>query len=151
MGSDHGDEDEKPMHMVALDGFWIDCTPVTNAQFARFLKQQGNQMEGGRTWLEQDHSHIAGPGYEDHPVVAVSWYGAAAYARWAGGRLPTEAEWEYAARGPQGRVYPWGDRFDAKRFNCASRASEVLHQYKSILLGRAGAERGTWRGMCGNG
>ena len=118
MGSDRGDDGEKPLHRVVLDGFWIDCMPVTNAQFARFLRQQGIQIEGSRIWLKQALSRIAVPGYEDHPVVAVSWDGAAAYARWVGGRLPTEAEWEYAARGPQGRFYPWGDNFDVRRLNC---------------------------------
>jgi formylglycine-generating enzyme required for sulfatase activity len=111
--------DEKPAHTVSLDGFWIDKYEVTNAQFAAFLNEEGNQEEGGVTWLELDSDHCLieesggefqpKSGYADHPVVDVSWYGAKAYAEWVGGRLPTEAEWEYAARGPEGRIYPWGD------------------------------------------
>jgi formylglycine-generating enzyme required for sulfatase activity len=120
-------EREQPAHTVALDGFWIDRTEVTNAQFAAFLNEEGNQEEGGLNWLilESDGclvEHVDGEfqpksGYSDHPVVMVSWYGAAAYCRWAGGRLPTEAQWEYAARGPEGRLFPWGNEMDGTRLN----------------------------------
>jgi formylglycine-generating enzyme required for sulfatase activity len=119
MGSTEGDSDEQPVHDVTLDGFWIDKHEVTNAQFAAFLNEEGNQEEGGVTWLDVEDENCLveksgeefqpKSGYADHPVVKVSWYGARAYAEWVGGRLPTEAEWEYAARGPEGRIYPWGD------------------------------------------
>jgi formylglycine-generating enzyme required for sulfatase activity len=120
-------ERAQPAHMVALDAFWIDKTEVTNAMFTAFLNEQGNQVEEGVSWLEPGAGHrgivyghieendgVFRPqtGYEDHPVIEVSWYGAAAYCSWIGGRLPTEAEWEYAARGPQAMVYPWGNTFD---------------------------------------
>jgi len=131
MGSDASDtgayEDEFPQHSVTLDEFWIDQTEVTNAQFAAFLNEQGNQTEGGATWLELesvdclieqiDGEYRSKSGYADHPVIEVSWYGAVAYCAWAEARLPTEAEWEYAARGLQGFIYPWGDDFECSRGN----------------------------------
>jgi formylglycine-generating enzyme required for sulfatase activity len=119
MGSTQGHDDEAPVHTVALDAFWIDQTEVTNAQFAAFLNEEGNQDEGGVTWLDLADKDCLiersggdfqpKSGYSDHPVIEVTWYGAVAYCEWAGARLPTEAEWEYAARGPQGHMYPWGD------------------------------------------
>jgi formylglycine-generating enzyme required for sulfatase activity len=118
MGSLPDDSQFGP-HTVTLDGFWIDQTEVTNAQYAAFLNQQGNQVEEGWTWLEvqQLEAEIeqAGsvfqpkPGRADHPVIEVSWNGSHAYCQWVGGRLPTEAEWEYAARGPENYIYPWGN------------------------------------------
>jgi len=125
-------ERARPAHTVSVDAFWIDRTEVTNAMFAAFLNEQGNQVEDGVAWLEpgagdrgvvyghiQENDGVFRPesGYDDHPVVEVSWYGAAAYCAWAGARLPTEAEWAYAARGPDSRPYPWGDAYDDSRAN----------------------------------
>jgi len=125
------DSDEKPQHEVYLDAYYIDKTEVTNAEFCRFLNEQGNQEEGGVTWLEIDSGDcliersgsqfVPKAGYADHPVIMVSWYGAQAYAAWAGKRLPTEAEWEKAARGTDGRIYPWGNEWDSDKCNSGER------------------------------
>ncbi len=111
--------DEKPQRCVYLDAFWMDQTEVTHAMFARFLNERGNQYEGGDTWLDADDPAVRikrldgewtpHTGYENHPAVEITWYGAHAYCEWAGRRLPTEAEWEKAARGTDGRTYPWGE------------------------------------------
>jgi serine/threonine-protein kinase len=97
---------------VHLDAFYMDRTPVTNRQFARFLQVTGYRpahagLEAGRFLAHWVRGAIP-RGLEDHPVVNVSWNDACAYASWAGKRLPSEAEWEKAARGTDGRKYPWG-------------------------------------------
>jgi len=121
-------EDETPQRQVHLRGFYMDKHEVTNAEYCRFLNEMGNQEEGGAKWLDinaaSDIWYYQGckiienagqyqprEGYENHPVTHVSWYGAKAYCEWAGKRLPTEAEWEKAARGTDGRIYPWGNTF----------------------------------------
>jgi formylglycine-generating enzyme required for sulfatase activity len=123
---------EKPMHLVTLDKFWIDKTEVTNAQFCKFLNECGNKAENGTFWYEPaagsrgikygfideiEGKFIPQNGFEDFPVIEVSWYGAVAYCKWIGVRLPTEAEWEYAARGPNAYIYPWGNDFNGKCVN----------------------------------
>lgn len=114
---------EKPQHAVELDAFWIDQTEVTNAMFEKFVnatsyKTEAEQESWGFTWTGRvdgaNWQHPQGPdsdlnGLDNHPVVQVSWNDATAYCNWAGRRLPTEAEWEKAARGTDGRKYPWGD------------------------------------------
>ena len=115
-----GEEDEAPAHRVHVDGFYMDEIEVTVGQFAEFLNEMGNQVERGVPWvnIEDLHSkisHVDGrfipyKGFDNYPIVMVSWYGARAFAQWAGKRLPTEAEWEKAARGGlEGKIYPWGD------------------------------------------
>jgi formylglycine-generating enzyme required for sulfatase activity len=128
MGSTDADakagDDEKPQHRVYLDAFWIDRTEVTNGQYVRFLNALGEHagacagQDCAETQVEDKYSHIVRRegryevelGFEDHPMAQVSWYGAVAYCEWAGARLPTEAEWEKAARGVNGRLYPWGNK-----------------------------------------
>jgi len=117
-------DDEKPVMEVRVDGFWMSKYEVTNAEFCDFLNSEGNQEEGGKTWLDIDDEHCnilrsggtfrPKSGFADHPVIEVSWYGAAAYCQWKRAqtgrnyRLPTEAEWEYAARGGnQSRGYQY--------------------------------------------
>jgi formylglycine-generating enzyme required for sulfatase activity len=128
MGSNNGELNEQPVHKVYLDTYAIDKYEVTNSQFAAFLNAEGNQWEEGGTWFDADdfgvRIHLVGGtwqsdvGYGDHPVGSVTWYGARAYCAWASKRLPTEAEWEKAARGTDARIYPWGNEDpDCSRLN----------------------------------
>ena len=121
MGSAEGYQNEAPVHEVWLDEYAIDVYEVTNEQYARFLNAQGNREEGGVRWYDANseaakirpevEAWVVEAGFERHPVVKVSWYGAQAYCAWRGSRLPTEAEWERAARGGlEGGRYPWGDQ-----------------------------------------
>ena len=109
MGSTEGDNDEAPVHTVALDAFWLDHTEVTNAQYQKCVA--AGDCEVSRCASNSDYNGA------EQPVVCVSWHDAVAYCEWAGGRLLTEAEWEYAARGPEGLIYPWGNTFDGTRLN----------------------------------
>jgi formylglycine-generating enzyme required for sulfatase activity len=108
--------DEEPAHRVTLDGFWIDRTEVTNGQYERCV-EAGACTPPTETGSYTRVRYYGEPAYADYPVVWVTWEQAAEYAAWAGARLPTEAEWEYAARSPESRIFPWGDTFDGTRLN----------------------------------
>ncbi len=118
MGSEEGegDGDEHPRHEVYLEGYWIDRYEVTNGQYERCVaagkcsppSQNGSYTRGSYYGDEQ---------YADYPVIYVNWEQARRYCEWAGGRLPSEAEWEKAARGTDERRYPWGDEFDCRKGN----------------------------------
>jgi formylglycine-generating enzyme required for sulfatase activity len=99
---------ETPLRSVVLEAFWIDRFPVTNATYQEFVKATGHRVPGD--WTDG----VFPAERADHPVM-VAWTDADAYVRWAGKRLPTEAEWEKAARGTDGRRWPWGNEFSADR------------------------------------
>lgn len=119
MGSSIGPDDEKPEHTIFVQEFFLDILPVSNADFAHFLNRQGLQNQQGETFYDDQDSdariHLrdsiwqADTAYASHPVNEVSWVGARDYCAWLKKRLPTEAEWEKAARGTDGRKYPWGN------------------------------------------
>ncbi len=110
-------ESDAPMRRVYLDGYYISRYPVTNAEYRTFVEATGYGIP--EHWQDGIYPAWAA----DHPVAYVSWQDAAAYCRWARGRLPTEAEWEKAARGTDEREYPWGNTFDASL--CNSRESGI--------------------------
>jgi sulfatase modifying factor 1 len=105
MGSEEY-EDEKPQRQVYVDAYYIYKTPVTVAQYRAFCQATKREMPDLPVWSK-----------DDHPIVRVTWKNATAYTSWAGARLPTEAQWEKAARGTDGREYPWGNEWDVSKCN----------------------------------
>lgn len=127
---------EKKARVVIDHDYWIDKFPVTNEKYRAFIEAGGYENQAcwsPEGWEWKTENKISGPEYwnyttwnkRDHPVVGVSYYEAEAYARWGGKRLPTEQEWEKAARGEDGREYPWGEEFDKNR--CNSVESDIDH------------------------
>lgn len=130
---------------VKIERFAIDLTPVTNAQFAEFLRAGGYEPKHRENYLKHWRDGSPPPGLEEHPVVHVGLEDARAYAAWAGKRLPTEEEWQYAAGGTEQRRYPWGDRMRAGTCNDGStRATTRVTEFP------AGRSPFGCYDMCGN-
>jgi formylglycine-generating enzyme required for sulfatase activity len=109
---------ETPQHTVYLDTFWLDRFDVTNALYAR-CAAAGVCAPPAQRRSNTRSAYYGDANFADYPVLYVSWSDAKAYCGWAGKRLPSEAEWEKAARGTDGRIYPWGSAFGASRLNSA--------------------------------
>jgi formylglycine-generating enzyme required for sulfatase activity len=124
MGSNDDQDDERPVHTIFLDAFAIDKFEVTNRKYLDFVRATGRPYTSEGYSAMAGRNPLIGP---DQPVMGVSWHDAFAYCRWAGLRLPTEAEWEKAARGADGRLYPWGHQApDTTRANCDSRLDSTM-------------------------
>ncbi|MCI0625152.1 MAG: formylglycine-generating enzyme family protein [Acidobacteria bacterium] len=128
MGRDDGPRANQPHHLVYISAIAIDRTEVTQAAFAAFVTQTGYQPKRGWT----DEAALA---QAAEPVVGVVWAEADAYCRWAGKRLPTEAEWEKAARGTDGRLYPWGNAWDPAKANTLESGLEGVRPVGSFPEG----------------
>ncbi|OYT72898.1 MAG: hypothetical protein CFK52_03615 [Chloracidobacterium sp. CP2_5A] len=121
------DDFEKPEHERKVAPFFMDKTEVTNEQYAQFVQETGHppplNWRGQKTFP---------PGTAKLPVAEVSWDDAQAFAKWAGKRLPTEVEWEYAARGTDRRLYPWGNEFDSSKLNAGRDISQIKDQRRQV-------------------
>jgi len=142
MGLD-GEDDHSPAHTVFIDSFYIDKYEVTNAQYLRYCEETGEKLP--EFWgMDEFHS---GPNFPNHPVMGVSWREAGKYAEWAGSRLPTEAEWEYAARGGLvGMKYPFGDEIDSTRANHTIKGATI----GTVPVGSYPPNEYGLHDMCGN-
>jgi formylglycine-generating enzyme required for sulfatase activity len=123
MGSTTGDQFETPAHTITVKPFFMDLTEVTCEAYDKFVKATGHRQPA--SWVNGTYP----PGSEQRPVTGVDWYDAASYAQWIKKRLPTEEEWEFAARGTDGRRYPWGNEW---RANSANTAESGLRQVVDV-------------------
>jgi formylglycine-generating enzyme required for sulfatase activity len=127
MGRDNGvDEAERPEHQVKVEPFFIDTYEVTNEDYQKFVRATGHRAP--MTWQKGTFPSDG----QSKPVTGVSWDDANSYAQWAGKRLPTEEQWEFAARGTDGRIYPWGNSWqqDSANAAAASKGTTEVGSYK---------------------
>ena len=143
-GGVEGARDEMPRHQVHLDSFALDIHPVTNEQFALFLQSMGGEKDHNNNDIirlrnsrikRSSGKLIIESGYGKHPVVGVTWYGAVAYAKWIGKRLPTEAEWEAAASSGKETLYPSGSEIERTLANFFSSDTTAVMSYPPNTLG----------------
>jgi len=145
---DMGDglDTESPQRTVFLDAFYISVYAVTNRRYKAFVQATGHRppnigarIDSVSVW----QGNSCPEEFDDHPVVLINWDDAEAYARWANCRLPTEAQWEKAARGPEGFIYPWGDRWDENncrnKYNRGEGSAAPVYAYPEGVSGY-----GTW-------
>ncbi len=141
MGRNEGDEYETPVHTATVQPFFIDRTEVTNEQYQQFISETGHRAP----------SHWRGgkflPAEAKMPVINVSWDDAEAYAKWIGKRLPTETEWEFAARGTESKLYPWGNNWNAANANAGRETDGAIIKVGSFA---GGASQFGVMDMCGN-
>lgn len=146
MGSNDRLSDEGPEHTVPLDAYLIDTYEVTNLQYQAFIEATGRRAP-------DDFENRAAPrGKADHPVTFVNWFDARDYCAWAGKRLPTEQEWEKAARGTDARIFPWGDEFNIRAANTPVRWARLGREGDTTPVGAftAGASPYGLQDMSGN-
>lgn len=143
-GSPNGARDEMPRHPVQLKSFALDVHPITNEQFVRFLQAMGGEKDHNNNDIirlrdarikRSNGKLIIESGYAKHPVVGVTWYGAVAYAKWVGKRLPTEAEWEAAASAGKEILYPTGAEIERSQANFFSSDTTPVMSYPPNLFG----------------
>lgn len=138
---DEEDDDQQPIHEVKLSDYLIDISLVSNKQYQKFMESQGYNYQGfwsieGWNWRCQNNIEEPlfwrkkGFNAPDKPVVGISWYEAMAYGVWAGKHLPTESQWEYAARGESGQVYPWGENVPDKSYaNYSGKSTTICNSF----------------------
>jgi len=152
MGSDFGGGDERPSHTVTLDAYYLDLHEVTNALYTKCEQAGVCQLPTG-TSSTTHSSYYDNPEFADFPVIFVNWSMAEAYCEWRGGRLPTEAEWEKAARGDDERTFPWGEEINCTLANfwggpgCAGDTTKV----GSYPTGASPLACWIWLATCGSG
>ena len=149
IGSNSGFSDEQPVHTVALDAYWVDKYEVSNGQYQQCVGA-GGCTKPQDTFSSTRSAYYGNEQYAGYPVIYVDWNQATAYCQWAGRQLPTEAQWEKAALGTDGRTYPWGEGIDCQKANYQGGAPGCLNDTSAVGSYPAGASPYGALDMAGN-